>query len=101
MEQSQVSPASRPQLSTHDLAVAGVFGALAIVLAFTPLGLIPVLACAAAMAFVGTRVPKLAILPSIGGLIAFLPSYSGSSAATDVFGSYNTVCYIALAIGTG
>jgi len=29
-------------LSTYDLAVAGVFGALAIVLAFTPLGLIPV-----------------------------------------------------------
>jgi uncharacterized membrane protein len=33
---------SRLNLSTHDLAVAGVFGALAIVLAFTPLGLIPV-----------------------------------------------------------
>jgi uncharacterized membrane protein len=32
----------RVQLSTYDLAVAGVFGALAIVLAFTPLGLIPV-----------------------------------------------------------
>jgi uncharacterized membrane protein len=30
------------RLSTQDLAVAGVFGALAIVLAFTPLGLIPV-----------------------------------------------------------
>lgn len=30
------------KLGTHDLAVAGVFGALAIVLAFTPLGLIPV-----------------------------------------------------------
>jgi uncharacterized membrane protein len=29
-------------LSTYDLVVAGVFGALAIVLAFTPLGLIPV-----------------------------------------------------------
>ncbi len=29
-------------LSTHDLAVGGVFGALAIVLAFTPVGLIPV-----------------------------------------------------------
>jgi len=29
-------------LSTRDLAVAGVFGALSIVLAFTPLGLIPV-----------------------------------------------------------
>ena len=42
MEQTQVSRASGSQLSTHDLAVAGVFGALAIVLAFTPLGLIPV-----------------------------------------------------------
>lgn len=30
------------RMSTYDLAVAGVFGALAIVLAFTPLGLIPV-----------------------------------------------------------
>ena len=42
MEQTRPSPASRVRLSTHDLAVAGVFGALAIVLAFTPLGLIPV-----------------------------------------------------------
>jgi uncharacterized membrane protein len=37
------SPSSRsPRLSTQDIAVAGVFGALAVVLAFTPLGLIPV-----------------------------------------------------------
>lgn len=42
MEQKQPSLAGRLQLSTQDLAVAGVFGALAIVLAFTPLGLIPV-----------------------------------------------------------
>ena len=42
MEQERRSLASRLRLSTHDLAVAGVFGALAIVLAFTPLGLIPV-----------------------------------------------------------
>ena len=42
MEQSQPSLAGRMRLSTHDLAVAGVFGALAIVLSFTPLGLIPV-----------------------------------------------------------
>ena len=33
---------SRWQLSTQDLAVAGVFGALAAILAVTPLGLIPV-----------------------------------------------------------
>ncbi len=40
-----MSPKTRSlsgRISTHDLAVAGVFGALAIVLAFTPLGLIPV-----------------------------------------------------------
>lgn len=42
MEQTHRSSAGGLQLSTHDLAVAGVFGALAIVLAFTPLGLIPV-----------------------------------------------------------
>ncbi len=39
---TQTSRAERSWLSTYDLAVAGVFGALAIVLAFTPLGLIPV-----------------------------------------------------------
>jgi uncharacterized membrane protein len=38
MEQSS---RNRPRFSTFDLAVAGIFGALAIVLAFTPLGLIP------------------------------------------------------------
>lgn len=42
MEQTQPSPTGRSRLSTFDLAVAGVFGALAIVLAFTPLGMIPV-----------------------------------------------------------
>jgi len=41
VEQVQRSPASRLRLTTHDLAVAGVFGALAIVLSFTPLGMIP------------------------------------------------------------
>ena len=42
MEQTDHSSGSGLRLSTHDLAVAGVFGGLAIVLAFTPLGLIPV-----------------------------------------------------------
>jgi uncharacterized membrane protein len=42
MEQNERPLARCFRLSTHDLAVAGVFGALAIVLAFTPLGLIPV-----------------------------------------------------------
>jgi len=42
VEQERRSLFSGLRLSTHDLAVAGVFGALSIVLAFTPLGLIPV-----------------------------------------------------------
>ncbi len=48
MEQTQTQTQPRPLLgnvlrvTTRDLAVAGVFGALAIVLSFTPLGLIPV-----------------------------------------------------------
>jgi len=42
MEQTHRSSAGLLRLGTHDLAVAGVFGALAIVLALTPLGLIPV-----------------------------------------------------------
>ncbi|MGD1992376.1 MAG: ECF transporter S component [Anaerolineae bacterium] len=42
MEPSESPRERRIQLSTFDLVVAGVFGALAIVLAFTPLGMIPV-----------------------------------------------------------
>jgi uncharacterized membrane protein len=42
MESSESPRERRIQLSTFDLVVAGVFGALAIVLAFTPLGMIPV-----------------------------------------------------------
>jgi uncharacterized membrane protein len=42
MGQRQLSTTDQSRLSTQDLAVAGIFGALAIVLSFTPLGLIPV-----------------------------------------------------------
>lgn len=42
MGQGSSPSRTRSSFSTHDLAVAGIFGALAIVLAFTPLGLIPV-----------------------------------------------------------
>lgn len=42
VEQTRLIPAGRLRLSTYDLTTAGVFGALAIVLSFTSLGLIPV-----------------------------------------------------------
>ena len=38
---------------------------------------------------------------SIGGLIALLSVYGGEGAATDVYGPYSTVSYIALAVGVG
>lgn len=55
----------------------------------------------AALAYVGTSRPRLAMLPSFGGLIAFLSVFGGPGAPTNVYGSYNTVCYIALAMGIG
>lgn len=42
MTDSETANPRPSRFSTRDLAVAGVFGSLAIVLAFTPLGLIPV-----------------------------------------------------------
>ena len=42
MNTDSTSLSDRFHLTTYDLAVAGIFGALSIVLAFTPLGLIPV-----------------------------------------------------------
>lgn len=42
MEQTQSTSASRLRPTTYEIAIAGVLGALAIVLSFTPLGMIPV-----------------------------------------------------------
>jgi uncharacterized membrane protein len=42
MAETPQPDASSPRISAQHIAVAGIFGALAIVLAFTPLGLIPV-----------------------------------------------------------
>jgi len=66
-----------------------------------PLALAPSFALAAAFAYFAAKRPQLAMLPSIGGLIAFLSIYGGTSQPTDVYGSYSTVCYMALALGVG
>ena len=52
-------------------------------------------------AWLGMRSPKLALLPIMGGLIALLPVFSGTAAPTDVYGPYNTVCYMAVGLGSG
>ena len=76
MEQVQrsPSPASRWRLSTHDLAVAGVFGALAIVLAFTPLGMIPVpnVSGAATSLHLPAIVAGLLAGPVVGALVGLV-----------------------------
>jgi hypothetical protein len=66
-----------------------------------PLALAPSFALAGAFTYIAAKRPQLALLPSIGGLIVFLSVYGGASAPTDVHGSYNTVSYMALALGIG
>ena len=66
-----------------------------------PLAMLPPFAVAATLAYIAASKPQLAILSSIGGLVALLPVYGGTAAPTDVYGSYSTICYLALAIFVG
>jgi hypothetical protein len=66
-----------------------------------PFALVACFPLAAAFAYIAAKRPQLAMLTSIGGLIVFLSVYGGPSTPTDVYGSYNTVCYLALALGIG
>jgi len=78
MEQTQPAPAGRMRLSTFDLAVAGIFGALAIVLAFTPLGLIPVPTPTEAATSLHLPAIVAGILsgPVVGGLVGLVLALS-------------------------
>ena len=66
------------QVSTRDLAVAGVFGALAIVLSFTPLGLIPVpnISGAATSLHLPAIVAGIIGGPVVGGLVGLVLAIS-------------------------
>jgi uncharacterized membrane protein len=82
MEQTQTQP--RPLLgnvlrvTTHDLAVAGVFGALAIVLSFTPLGYPPVpnVSGAATSLHLPAIVAGIVGGPVVGGLVGLVLAIS-------------------------
>jgi uncharacterized membrane protein len=78
VEQVQRSPASRLRLSTRDLAVAGVFGALAIVLSFTPLGMIPVpnVSGSATSLHLPAIVAGVLSGPIVGGLVGLVLAIS-------------------------
>jgi uncharacterized membrane protein len=88
MEQTQSQPllGNALQVTTRDLAVAGVFGALAIVLSFTPLGLIPVpnISGAATSLHLPAILAGIVGGPIVGGLVGLVLaisswiSYSGT-----------------------
>jgi uncharacterized membrane protein YccC len=66
-----------------------------------PLALVPAFVVASTFAYLSAKQPKLAILTSVGGLVALLPVYGAMSAPTNVYGPYSTVCYMALAVSIG
>lgn len=84
MEQAQIQTQPRPLLgnilrvTTHDLAVAGIFGALAIVLSFTPLGLIPVpnISGAATSLHLPAIIAGIVGGPVVGGLVGLVLAIS-------------------------
>ncbi len=80
-----------------DLAIvyiSPVFGRL-------PLALVHVVAIAGPLAYVTAKWPKLGALRTLGGLLALLTVYGGPSAPTDVYGPYDTVCYLAMGLAVG
>jgi uncharacterized membrane protein len=78
MEHTPSSQDHRPRLSTYDIAVAGIFGALAIVLAFTPLGLIPVPnpTEAATSLHLPAIVAGVLAGPVVGGIVGLVLAFS-------------------------
>jgi uncharacterized membrane protein len=80
MEQTHSQPLEGNilRVTTRDLAVAGVFGALAIVLSFTPLGLIPVpnISGAATSLHLPAIVAGLIGGPVVGGLVGLVLAIS-------------------------
>jgi len=78
MEETSRQETTRPQISTRDIAVAGVFGALAIVLAFTPLGLMPVPnpTEAATSLHLPAIIAGLLAGPVVGGLVGLVLAVS-------------------------
>jgi uncharacterized membrane protein YccC len=66
-----------------------------------PLAWVLAFVLAAALAYGGASRPRLVTLPLWGALVALLSIFGGSGAPTNVYGTYNLVCYFALAMGVG
>jgi uncharacterized membrane protein YccC len=66
-----------------------------------PLAMAAPFAVAAVLAYLGATRPKLAMAPTLVGLVALLSVFGGTGPPMDVYGAYNTVCYMAVGLGTG
>jgi uncharacterized membrane protein YccC len=66
-----------------------------------PMALAYPVSVAGVFAYASHRLPQLATLRSIGTLLAILPVFGGLDAPDDVYGTYNLVCYVSLALGIG
>jgi len=66
-----------------------------------PAALAYAFAVAGVLAYLTASRPQLAALRKVGSLLALLPVYAGAAAPTDVYGSYSTACYFALALAIG
>jgi hypothetical protein len=66
-----------------------------------PLAMAVPFAVAAVLAYLGATRPKLALAPTIVGLVALLSVFGGAGPPLDVYGPYSTVCYMAVGLGTG
>jgi hypothetical protein len=66
-----------------------------------PMALAYPISVAGVFAYASHRLPQLATLRSVGGLLAILPVFSGMAAPDDVYGSYSTVCYVVVGLATG
>ena len=74
MEKTERSLIGGLQLSTRDLAVAGIFGALSIVLAVTPLGMIPVpnISAAATTLHIPAIIAAIVSGPVVGAVVGLI-----------------------------
>ncbi|MCR4405630.1 MAG: ECF transporter S component [Anaerolineae bacterium] len=74
MEKTERSFTGWLQLSTRDLAVAGIFGALSIVLAVTPLGMIPVpnISAAATTLHIPAIIAAIVSGPVVGAVVGLI-----------------------------
>ena len=78
MNVTETPRTSRWQLSTRDLAVAGIFGALSIVLAATPLGMIPVpnMSAAATTLHIPAIIAGIVSGPIVGAIVGLILAFT-------------------------